>query len=290
MATMELAGKAVIVTGAGSGLGRAMSLGLAEAGAAVLGFDIGLAQAQATAADAKAKGHSGRIEPHTGDVRRVEDCQAAVDAALAKLGGLTGLVNCAGIGMATMSDTYLSDPMHFWKADPQRWQDLMDVNVRGPFLLARAATPHMMAKKWGRIVNVTTSFNTMIRGANMPYGQSKAALEAASNSWSEDLEGTGVTVNVLVPGGAADTRIIPDNSPYERTKLIRPQVMVAPIQWLMSDLSNGVTGMRFIGQRWDPSAPWQEAMKSAGAKAAWPELAADAAKRGQPVPQGGFRK
>src|SRR5262249_24261950 len=154
--------KAVIVTGAGSGLGRAMSLGLAEAGAAVLGFDIGLAQAQATAADAKAKGYSGRIEPHTGDVRRVEDCQAAVDAALAKLGGLTGLVNCAGIGMATMSDTYLSDPMHFWKADPQRWQDLMDVNVRGPFLLARAATPHMMAKKWGRIVNVTTSFNTMI--------------------------------------------------------------------------------------------------------------------------------
>ena len=95
---------------------------------------------------------------------------------------------------------------------------------------------------------------------------------------------------MLGPGGAADTRLIPDDSPYDRTTLIRPEVMVAPIQWLMSDLSDGVTGMRLLGQSWNPKAPWQEAMKAAGSKAAWPELAAEAAKAGQPIPKGGFKK
>jgi NAD(P)-dependent dehydrogenase (short-subunit alcohol dehydrogenase family) len=288
MTTIDLTGKCVIVTGAGSGLGRAMSLGLAEAGAAVLGFDVDAGRAEATAKEAA--GMKGKIVPHGADVRQVEACQKAVETAIARLGGLTGLVNCAGIGMPHLSKNYLSEPVKFWTADPQLWQDVIDVNVRGPFLLARAATPHMLAKKWGRIVNVTTSFNTMIRGANMPYGQSKASLEAASNSWSEDLAGTGVTVNVLVPGGAADTRLIPEESPYDRTKLIRPDVMVAPIRWLMSDLSDGVTGKRFLGQKWDPQAPWQEALKAAGSGAAWPELAAEAAKAGQPVPKGGFKK
>ena len=147
----------------------------------------------------------------------------------------------------------------------------------------------MIGRKWGRIVNVTTSFNTMIRGANMPYGQSKAALEAASNSWSEDLAGTGVTVNVLVPGGAADTPMIPHDSPYERSQLVKPETMVAPVCWLMSDASDGVTGMRFIGRLWDPAKPWQEASEAAGSPCAWPELAAGAAKGGQPKPKGGFR-
>ncbi len=287
MSQVDLQGKVVIVTGAGSGLGRAMSLGLAQAGAAVLGVDIDGGRAEATAGDAK--GSKGRIEPHVADVRHEDACGKAVETAIARLGGLTGLVNCAGLGMPHLNPKYLSEPVRFWMADPRRWQDVMDVNVRGPFLLARAAAPGMIARKWGRIVNVTTSFNTMIRGGNMPYGQTKAALEAATNSWSEDLSGTGVTCNVLVPGGAADTRLIPEDSPYERSSLIRPEAMVAPIQWLMSDLSNGVTGKRFVGRRWDPKAPWQEAVEAAVAGAAWPELAAEAAKDGQPTPKGGWK-
>ncbi|CAN0304500.1 unnamed protein product, partial [Phaeothamnion confervicola] len=108
-------------------------------------------------------------------------------------------------------------------------------------------------------------------------------------SWSEDLAGTGVTVNVLVPGGAADTPIIPEESPYDRAKLIRPDVMVAPIRWLMSDLSDGVTGKRFLGAKWDAGAPWQEAMATSGSGTAWPELAAAASSRGQPLPEGGLK-
>jgi NAD(P)-dependent dehydrogenase (short-subunit alcohol dehydrogenase family) len=157
----------------------------------------------------------------------------------------------------------------------------MDVNVRGAFLMARAAAPHMIAQKWGRIVNVTTSMNTMIRGGNMPYGQSKASLEAATASWADDLKETGVSANVLVPGGAADTPMVPDESHYDRSSLVKPEVMVAPVCWLASKASDGFNQMRFIGRYWNPDASDEENIRAAGAPAAWPELA-EQASVGQP--------
>ncbi len=277
--------KVVIVTGAGSGLGQAMALGLVKAGAGVLALDMAGDRLQDTARQAKAAGATGKLVPLACDVRSEGSCAAAVETAQAKLGGLTGLVNCAGLGMAYLQPDAFATRPPFWQADPQRWWDMMDVNVCGPFLLARAAIPHLLANKWGRIVNVTTSFNTMMRGGNMPYGQSKAALEAASASWAEDAKDTGVTVNVLVPGGAADTALVPQDAPFDRAKLIKPVVMVAPICWLMSDEANGVTGMRFIGNLWEPGKPSVQAMKAAGAPIGWPELAAAAA-AGQPRPTG----
>ena len=169
----DLASKTAIVTGAGSGLGRAMALGLCEAGANVLAADInadGLAQTEA-----QAKG-PGSLKTHRFDVRNVGECEGCVAAAIAAFGGLHAVFNCAGLGMNYLKRDFMSNRLHFWEADPQRWQDLIDVNLRGPFLLARAAMPHLLQQKWGRIVNVTTSFNTMVRGGNMPYGQSKAGL------------------------------------------------------------------------------------------------------------------
>jgi NAD(P)-dependent dehydrogenase (short-subunit alcohol dehydrogenase family) len=282
MSMPDVRGKKVIVTGAGSGLGRAMALGLCEAGADVLALDIAEDRANDTAATAQRYNNSSRVIAFRCDVRRTEDCGLAVEAAISQLGGLHGLVNCAGLGMPHLRRDAHAKPVHFWEADPDRWQEIIDVNIRGPFLLARAATPHLIAQGWGRIVNVTTSFNTMIRTANMPYGQTKAALEAASASWAEDLRGKGVSVNVLIPGGAADTRMIPEESGYDRSKLVSPQVMVAPIRWLMSQESDGVTGMRFVGRQWSPDLAWQEAAKVSGAPIAWPALAAEAA-GGQPV-------
>lgn len=281
--TGDISGKTVIVTGAGSGLGKAMALGLARAGGNVLAADIDAAALDKTAADAEGPG---AIKTHAFDVRKVDACAACIDASIAAFGGLHGVFNCAGLGMPYLKRDYMSNRLHFWEADPQRWQDLIDVNLRGPFLLARAAMPHLLAQKWGRIVNVTTSFNTMMRGGNMPYGQSKAGLEAATASWADDAKGSGVTVNVLIPGGAADTPMVPDESLYERDKLVRPDVMIAPAVWLMSDESNEYTGMRFIGRFWDPQADWRDAVKAAGSPAAWPDLANAAAGRGQPKPQG----
>ena len=290
MAVSSLEGKAVIVTGAGSGLGQAMTLGLAAAGADVLALDVVKSRAAETARQAKekVKKRSGKVVAHGCDVRSEEACAEAIETAKAKLGGLTGVVNCAGLGMNYLRPDFHARPLRFWEADPKRWQDIIDVNIRGPFLLARAAAPHLIAAKWGRIVNITTSFNTMMRGANMPYGQTKAALEAASAAWAQELEGSGVTVNVLVPGGAADTPMIPKETTYDRKKLVKPTVMVAPICWLMSGDSDGVTGRRFVGQLWDPKAAWDEASAKAGAPAAWPDLAAQAAST-QATPRGGFK-
>ncbi len=277
MSDIDLTGKVIIVTGTGSGLGRAMALGLAEKGARIAGVDVSKEGLEATAAEAA----PGSILPVVTDVRKPEDCANAVQTAISELGGLHVLVNCAGLGMAALRVDFMVNRLNFWDVDPDAWQRLIDVNVRGTFLMARAAAPHLMAQRWGRIVNVTTSFNTMLRGGNMPYGQSKAALESATVAWAEDLKETGVSANVLVPGGAADTPMVPPESAYDRSKLNPPSVMVAPIRWLASEASDGITGMRFIGRDWDPDLPDEEAVKNAMSPAGWPDLA-NAASVGQP--------
>jgi 3-oxoacyl-[acyl-carrier protein] reductase len=249
-----------------------------------------MAETAALSAGTVAEGASpGRFVAQKCDVRKIDEVDRVVARAERENDHLFGLVNCAGLGMAVMNPNYYDEPVNFWKADPERWQLVMDVNVRGPFLFARAVAPVLLEAGRGRIVNVTTSFNTMIRGANMPYGQSKAALEAASASWAADLATTGITVNVLVPGGAADTKLVPQNSPYDRAQLIRPEVMMSPICWLMSDDADGVTGKRFVAQRWDETRSAADNVQKSGAPIAWPELAREAEGAGQPLPKGGFK-
>ena len=105
-----------------------------------------------------------------------------------------------------------------------------------------------------------------------PYGGSKAANEAILTALAQELDGSGVTANVLVPGGAADTRLVPRTMAPDRSQLIRPEAMVAPLVWLCSNGSDGVNGQRFIAMRWDVSLPPAEAAKKAGAPAAWQQL------------------
>ena len=169
------------------------------------------------------------------DVTRADECDAVAARVLDRFGRIDGLVNAAGIGMQTVRANYMSDPVRFWEVTPEQWEAVMDVNWKGAFLMARSVVPHMIEQKWGRIVNVTTSLDTMFRGAYTPYGMSKAALEAASASWARDLEGSGVTVNVLVPGGPTNTSFIPDSAPFDRSRLVQPEVMAAPICWLISE-------------------------------------------------------
>ena len=108
------------------------------------------------------------------------------------------------------------------------------------------------------------------------YGPSKAASEANTCVMSQDLEGTGVTANVLVPGGPANTRMIPDTSGFERDNLIQPTVMVAPSIWLASDASAEINGMRFLAALWDPDASSESNVETAGATVAWQQLGTQA--------------
>jgi NAD(P)-dependent dehydrogenase (short-subunit alcohol dehydrogenase family) len=141
--------------------------------------------------------------------------------------------------------------------------------------MAHFATKVMRANNWGRIINVTTSFDTMLAGGLSAYGAAKSALEASTASWAKDLAGTGITCNILVPGGPTDTAFFPDGAP-KPPKLIDPQVMAVPVVWLASPASDGITGQRFIARDWDTRLPPAEAAARVRAPAGWPNLAESA--------------
>lgn len=271
MTDINLTGRVAIVAGGGGGMGRAIALALVEKGAKVAVFDVRQANVDKVVAEATAIGDSECAIPLVRDITQIDDCMSAVQETIDAFNSVDILVNAAGLGMATLKNDYWNDNLKFWNADIDRFNALMNVNWNGAFLLARSAVPHMIEKGWGRIVNVTTSLDTMTTRGYTPYGPSKAALEAATSVWAKDLEGTGVTANVLVPGGPVNTDFIPENAPFDRTKLTQPEVMQAPMCWLASDLSDGVTDMRFVARSWDPGVPLEEAIKESGGPCAWPD-------------------
>ncbi len=246
--TGRLTGRVAIVTGAGRGLGRAMALGLAGEGALVIATaSRAEAELQATAAAAEA----GRILPIRADVTSPADCARVVDLALAQGGRLDLLVNNAGRGMRYVSESFLTEPTRFWETDPEVWRLVIDTNVNGPFLMARASTPALIAAGSGRIVNISMNHATMRRAGFSPYGPSKAALESETVIWAQDLAGTGVTVNALLPGGATLTGMIPEavDATVKRS-LLDPSIVVEPLLWLASPAADGVTGRRFDAAVW----------------------------------------
>lgn len=259
-------GKVAIVTGAGRGLGHAMAMGLARAGMRV----IATAARERGEIEAVAR-ESENIVPLLADVSREADCARAVTEAMTRFGRLDVLVNNAGRGMKYVSESFMTEPTRFWEVDPATWRMVIDTNVNGPFLMARAAAPQMRAAGWGRVINVSISHRTMRRPGFSPYGPSKAALESETIIWAQDLAGSGVTVNALVPGGATLTGMIPDDFPAElRAKLLPAEVMVPPLLWLASERSDGVTGMRFNAVQWRADLPESEAVAAARDNAGWP--------------------
>src|SRR5579885_1776943 len=262
-------GRVAIVTGAGRGLGRVMALGLASAGAQVIAADIDAPVLDALKAKAQEEGAGERVTPVSCDITREEDAQALVQRATQRLGRLDILVNNAGLNLETVGPT--KRPERFWELAPADYRRIFEVNASAPFLLARAAAGPMMAQKWGRIIGVTTSLDTMWRKGMIPYGGSKAAHEALVAAMAEELAGTGVSANVLVPGGAANTRMTASFG-AKHALLIQPEVMVAPLLWLTTPEADGITGRRFIAALWDKSVPGREAAEKAGAPAAWPQL------------------
>jgi NAD(P)-dependent dehydrogenase (short-subunit alcohol dehydrogenase family) len=240
--------KVAVITGGGRGLGAAMALGMARAGHNVV---VTAAREPAEIEAIAAQAGRDQVLPLVADVTREEECERVVDAALKRFGSLDILVNNAGRGMKYVSARFMTEPTRFWETDTDAWRLVIDTNVNGPFYMTRAAVHSMMRQRWGRIINVSMSYETMQRAGFSPYGPSKAALESETIIWAQDLAGTGVTVNALLPGGATLTGMIPPSVPERvRATLLAPDIVVPPLMWLASPASDGVTGKRVIANRW----------------------------------------
>ena len=267
---------AVIITGAASGIGLAMAIGLLQDGLRIVLMDRSEAALQNALRQAHAIGDASRFLALTGDITSEHDAQRIVETTLQTFGTVRGLVNNAGIGRGAIRPDFLRNPIRFWDVSVAQWRQFMEVNVTGSFIMTNAVLPILKRSGSGRVVTVTTSLDTMIVAGATGYGGAKAALEATMATLAHDLQGSGVTANVLVPGGPVNTPMFHDDGTIPRDAFIQPDVMVPPLRWLLSRSSDGVNGQRFIAAQWDPSSDPRQAAEQAGAPIAWPQLGARA--------------
>jgi 3-oxoacyl-[acyl-carrier protein] reductase len=263
--------RVAIVTGGLRGLGRAMTFGLARGGhdvVAVGHIDTDIAEIEAAAAGANA---AGRVLPLVADLRRPSDCDRVVTMARERLGTPQILVNNAGLTFTTIDPARYRrvEPQKFWQVSDEIVHAVIETNYIAADQMSRRVAPLMVEQGWGRIVNVTTKLDTMNRAYSSPYGASKAALEMATEVWAKEVEGTGLTINIVNPGAGANTPGMAEemrrmSQEGRAPRLVEAEEMVPPLLYVVSREADTVNGWRFDANLWDAALPPTEAARRAG--------------------------
>ena len=268
-----LSGRTALVTGAAGGIGREFVRALLRADTNVMAADVADAGLEQLAETMAGEGLGQRLTICHLDISDQRACAEAVEATRDRFGLLDILVNNGALGMGAIRDDHMNNLVGIEEITPQTWDRFVAVNFSGAWYLIHAAVPAMKRTGWGRIITVTTSFFSMLRGKFHPYGPVKAGLEAMAAGHAKEFEGTGITVNVIVPGGPTDTPMVPASSGLNRADLIPPVQMTYPLLWLCSAEADRVTGNRYVAAKWDATAPIELARSASEAPIAWPELA-----------------
>ncbi|MCA9097882.1 MAG: SDR family NAD(P)-dependent oxidoreductase, partial [Planctomycetaceae bacterium] len=270
-----LQGKVAVITGSGAGLGREYALLFAKEGAKVVVNDPGCNR-DGTGAGQVADDVVKEIQAAGGEavanylpVGPMANAAEIVQTAIDSFGKIDILVNNAGVGVFTLAGFRPDKPIRTWDLQRPDVERFFAVNSVAPILLAARLIPPMVERGWGRIVANTTSLNSMI-GRTL-YGSSKAALEAETATMAAHLEGTGVTANILVPGGPTRSRLA-IGSGFTDDEMYPETIMAAPIAFLASDQSNDFTARRILAQRWPDGLPPREAADKASFPIAWKGL------------------
>jgi 3-oxoacyl-[acyl-carrier protein] reductase len=236
---MRLAGKVALVTGAGQGLGEAMALRFAREGAAVMVNDLREETAGATAEAIRAAG--GKAATFAGSVMDEAVVEALVERTVKELGTVDILVNNAGI----TRDKLLKD---LTAAD---WDAVLNLNLRGTFLVSKYATPIMVAARWGRVINMSSRAHLGNKGQTN-YSASKAGVIGFTRALSLELGKFGVTANCIAPGIIATPGVT--SLPHYQTlvdrvaptlpipRLGKPEDVAGVAAFLASDDAEYITG------------------------------------------------
>ena len=234
----ELTGQTAIVTGASQGLGRAIALTLAANGAKVACVARNEEKLADTVGSIQELG--GHAKAFPGSVKDRQNVEAIVDSVSDEWERLDILVNNAGITRDTLLPRMTDD----------EWDDVINTNLRGAFLMSRAAARIMMRARYGRIVNISSVSGLVGNPGQTNYSASKAGLIGMSRSLSKELAGRNVTVNVVAPGFIESemTAVLGDSIVSEVKKRIpckrlgRPEDVGAAVLFLVSSAASYITG------------------------------------------------
>jgi NAD(P)-dependent dehydrogenase (short-subunit alcohol dehydrogenase family) len=237
----RLDGKVALVTGGARGLGQTMARALAEAGA-----DIALSgrsrESCQEAADGMAAATGRKVRAFAADVTKLADVERLTGDVEAEMGKIDILVNNAGINIrGSIQDLSEAD-----------WDAVIDTNLKGPFLCARAIGPRMVTRGWGRVINVGSVLGAVGLAGRAPYASSKAGIINLTRVLGLEWAGTGVTANAICPGAFAtdmNRSLLDDPEKYKAFVANIPMgrwgelvELTGAIVFLASEASSYVTG------------------------------------------------